>query len=556
MFKKTLKIWIVLVILLGVIVPAYSYAEEGAYEEGKPGWAFHSLFSKGGEGSSPAQKLTFTSEENAGQNLYYMILEKTEVTPNHDALRFVAQSYGFTLSEAQQALDFSPRPFLQKSSYMTQQEAFDRVAQFQEDFEKAREDMVEREKLKAEVSMMEIFANGELSDSGFDLVYDLDVIEKILFFKASKSDIYSEDKPSSEGPNEGDKLKDMASPTPYEGDSPTKTDTIPDIGISAEEAKAAERKGSKYQDLEETLTVNDDVDRDICASFDLAAIVENYDRPTTAGAGAGEAGTTSGGDGAGGDDSGAGDSSGEDDIGIEGTTEAESSDGGPLETLDDIYEEEQGLCLGEFICIKLDFIYKQASVYSDQDNCIQCHVEKINDKFDEAIKSSMMPSKVTGNLFESGKCKAGFDLPSFINLNLILVPMPPLIPKNDDLMQISSFEKEFNKFMNRYVPKGKSIFNFELDEEVTLEAMSYSNMQETQQELLEHIQTAQEDARNLVKEQVRALEKASEVSGQATLLKTLGAEMAQMNMYFTSFKQIFDQIYKPCFATANKQDVQ
>ena len=43
--------------------------------------------------------------------------------------------------------------------------------------------------IKAAVEPSEIFANGNLDDSGFDLINDLQIIEKLLFLKSNPIDV-------------------------------------------------------------------------------------------------------------------------------------------------------------------------------------------------------------------------------------------------------------------------------------------------------------------------------------------------------------------------------
>lgn len=175
----------------------------------------------------------------------------------------------------------------------------------------------------------------------------------------------------------------------------------------------------------------------------------------------------------------------------------------------------------------------------------------------------MLPSKATGNLFESGKCKKGFSLPSLINLNLIAVPMPPMPPANDDLIFFHSFEAEFDKFLSRYVPESIAEVlgaeegeRFSTVEQTTLSEVQYSNAEQTMTELFQNVRSMQEEAERQVAEQMETLEKSENIESKAEFFRAIGTEIDQMNMYFNSFKYIFEQIKEPCYQSANKGDVQ
>jgi len=65
------------------------------------------------------------------------------------------------------------------------------------------------------------------------------------------------------------------------------------------------------------------------------------------------------------------------------------------------------VCWGKF-CLTINYVYETpTSKYMDADNCIACHIEKINEQLKKTISHSLSPNKIPGNLIETPKCKNG-----------------------------------------------------------------------------------------------------------------------------------------------------
>ena len=75
-------------------------------------------------------------------------------------------------------------------------------------------------------------------------------------------------------------------------------------------------------------------------------------------------------------------------------------------------------------------------------------------------------------------------------------------------------------------------------------------------ELFQNIRSTQAEAERQVAEQLETLEKSENVESKSEFFGAVGSEIDQMNMYFYSFKYIFEQIKGPCYQSANKGDVQ
>jgi len=111
-------------------------------------------------------------EKNAGQNLYLAIYNKIILGTEKNALKQVGQSSGLNTYEIQAVLAGDITPLMQKHPHWTQEEIERNMYELQERYN----DFVDIEELRSEseayVMPSEIFANGDVSDSGFDLIHD------------------------------------------------------------------------------------------------------------------------------------------------------------------------------------------------------------------------------------------------------------------------------------------------------------------------------------------------------------------------------------------------
>jgi hypothetical protein len=102
----------------------------------------------------------------------------------------------------------------------------------------------------------------------------------------------------------------------------------------------------------------------------------------------------------------------------------------------------------DIICVTLDFIEKPATAeFNKTDNCIQCHVQFINESLQKTISHSLIPAKATGNLGESGLCKnaAGTSLGA-VGMNVSVNFVPVITPVKDDLITLGNITDEWDKY--------------------------------------------------------------------------------------------------------------
>ena len=128
-----------------------------------------------------------------GKDLYNLVYVKRFIVPEKNALKDIAKNYGLTITEAKSVAGGSIIPLL-NSSYnktpnMTQEKALRIMREVKESYEMLNEAYALQQEADTSIAPSEIFANNDLIDSGFDLIYDLSKIEEALFVEISETTI-------------------------------------------------------------------------------------------------------------------------------------------------------------------------------------------------------------------------------------------------------------------------------------------------------------------------------------------------------------------------------
>lgn len=391
-----------------------------------------------------------------GEDLYSLIYAKLITFPGKSALKEVATSAGLTQNEARAVLNGSITPIFNnpnmKSRNISQEQALIMLQKMQEDFALKSEAYAIEQEVDATIKPSELFADGDLSNSGFDLVFDLNRIEEILFLNESPVDV--------------------GAPYPKGGDSPINPTDNPSLADGFVEnnssvAVAPLINGGNGLNENGKLQIGDKeipvevLDKDVCddGSSPLSQAAGNFDN---AQGGAVNNGVARG-DGnvaEDGGDAGNGGDGGDAAVARGGVEPAPADDWKTAwcKGLDDANVQISA-------CIDIKMIKKTVSSFQAGDSCIACEMEQINSWLDKTLSHSLIPGKATGNLLESAKCKGQMFAIPLLNFQFIKIwnPVPPA-PK-DDLIENGNVFEEWNKFVKTYKPLDVtgSLWNLKVD---------------------------------------------------------------------------------------------
>ncbi len=511
--------------------------------------------------------------KKAGQDLYKKIYGMTNVIPERKAVKNISGKFGTTESNLLQLLNNDFSPIMEHSPHLTQQEAVNKMFEIQQRFQEEKDLLDLEADVKATVEPNEIFANGNIDDSGFDLVNDLDNIQNILFKKIDPIDIggtydaTGESSPAaketSRGGSRSVSIRDTTTSDPaYSG---IVAEKIPETGTKTRVLplkKYADKYGTEQKSLPPTVpaaAVNSNicvVENNLNKSLqDFAqnqlkdsrfketptrteqkSLFPSWERsrpfPT---------------------DKTAAD--------IPEFTYSDTTPPTPLKpaSADNWLKK---LPCNDIFCLKVNFIKKPATAtYRDADNCIACHIEKIDEKLKQTINHSLVPAKATGNLLEPGLCKsATFDLlgSGLLGLRFHAVSKPVLTPTNDDLIYGSSIVQEWEKFTNTYKPfpfEEKRASEPKSDDETSeppsdetekaaVKSLAEAGESTKQEDILKTIQRQSEKSAQEREKAISVAETAIQSDVASGFYQAIARELEQMNYYFDSFRDMLGSLHK------------
>lgn len=554
--KKFLPIITGVLIGAAVAVGGIMLRGETAFgEEGTTWWNDFVAFS---------ESKSFTWEDvfgpdKYGEDMYSLVYSKFVTFPGKSALKDVASRYGLTQDEARSVLQGTITPIFNnpdlKTRHITQEQAQKMMADMQEYFELANEAYALEQEVDATIKPSELFANGDLSDSGFDLVYDLTKIEEILFLEGSPVSVgapYEGGPDSPNDPTDGRARED--------GFLPNNT------GVAVSPLEAANGAGGlnangNLQIGDKEVEV-DILEEDVCVddSNALNAARDAFDEDNAGGdneddaAGAGEG---DGGEGDGGDDD--GNDEAEDDSEIPPQVQAAPADDWAkawCKGVNSRAEEGDDVDVQIAVCLEITMIKKTVTSFQPGDSCIACELEQINTLLDKTLSHSLIPGKATGNLLESAKCKSSASL---LNFQFITIwnPIPP--PPKDDLIENKNVFEEWNKFVTTYKPLDitGSLLNMELETWDTVDTTkdpqsSAEFVQEfkqqsapsglTQQQLLNSMIDQKFEYQAEAVTNLKEMEVTSAGTNKTVYFDAILQEVQQMAAFFTNFSNTYKLI--------------
>ncbi len=501
-----------------------------------------------------------------GKNLYNLVYKKLTRDAGKDALTQVSKNFGLTPEEARAAINGSLTTILnnenRRSTGMSQATAAKIVADLQSDYADLSELYQIQQEVDTLIAPSEIFSNGDLSDSGFDLINDLAAIEEILFVEKSPvtvGGVYEEAYKSPFNPTEDQKQ--------YENYVANETDVaeLP-LVIDSDGKVGVIKIGDK--EVEAEMLDHDDCEED----NGLANAINDFNDKNGGGGGEGDVGGGGEGDG----DDGGGEGAPEDIKPQTPTTSAPkgnwakqwcpgyeepgvfagvASKFNSLGGVGDNYIaggaasanfESKAFSANMGVCFDIKAIKKKIATYLPGATCILCEVEKINLLLDKTLSHTLIPNKATGNLMESAKCKKAAMVP-LINLQFILIWNPVPTPINDKLIFGRNLFESWNEFTEKYQPillskdkTSQSEERHDLTDQFNLELLDeLSSGKTSQADMYNKISRIKAEAAAQAAADVDKSDVGNDIANDMTTSRILLQEIKQMNALFKNFKDTY-----------------
>lgn len=512
------------------------------------------------------------------KNLYTYIYQEIFDRPEREALLELASAYGLTPIDAELVIQGSVSPLMRGRQNYTQDDAVRDSRKVMQSYAEILKTRRMKYELAASVTPTEIFANGDLSDSGFDLIHDLDLIEEILFIDKGK--VYLNQKPfgskaisltpggkgagatvSGARGNFGDGALGATNDAASDASNSAKNDNVADTADTSS-------RTFTFDDLirkQDRTPTGGPLNRCIVPT-PLQKALDEYGRGSTSRT---ETGGTSGGrSGKSGKSSASAQSDNADlsatpisdipspELAIipvkpEGAfkvpNEAFCSElgGTPIYT----YRTKIGLVEKELFCVNLIERMRTYTTFSPERSCIQCMIAGMNESMKALLSKNLIPNKLTGNTYESAKCKSSIRLSNMLDMNIILAPTPVITPQKYGKFAANDIGKMWDKFSKRYLPfsnpqdSSKERIQREALQNLgggTTDADGKQRNRPSQTDALSEIQVAFSQHMSEIAERNSNLQTDQTSSFVDDMYQQMVPELRQMTAYFIYFKDIFE----------------
>lgn len=499
------------------------------------------------------------------KNLYLMIYQITLVKPEDDAFKQIAANYGMTQSEAAAVYNGSILPVANRSPpERSQQDIYNRANQLRSDFNDLYDVFSLQQELNLASAASEVFSNGNVADSGFDLVHDLDIIEEILFGQKSKSTLG--------GPLDfgGNSEKDLANEMNPQEEAP-KSPSIPDVYNSLNKTQEPASSGGDEskppeQQFDPTKLV-EIAQNDVCPKPETAlekSLSEfkkeeeqksNQNGEQPSGTGSGSTPETPSGSG----------SSTVKHQSLLNKVKPENPDDWSNKINCDGYAygveagKESKISTAFYLCLELKTKWETYSTIVPDAPCVSCELQKILAYMNKTVEHSLVPNKVTGNFLEPSKCKSALIDSIDIKFNMIWSPiMTP--PKGDAILGKNIFV-EWEKFLNRSHPLlleglGRSLLPDHIDQVAADTAMQNTEPDANYTAIMEQVNQVRDTFTKQQAENIDKFDSISEGENFVTYSQDVLREVNQMTKYFQGFKTTFETLAnETCPSILNKQKI-
>lgn len=537
--------------------------------------------------------------DEVGQNLYLLIYKKVNVQPEEDAYENTAGRYAVTKGDLNLIASGDYTPILEEKSTLTQEELRNKVSEINDRLEEEQELLQVEADIKSTVEATEMFANGDLQDSGFDLINDLRLIEEILFLKTDPIDIGGSyldaggrrtgASPSLANIGQTNESDQAVTPPPETTVGPTVGTSVQPFSNTAglntgsttgstgapSSQSAPDAGGGTDQDLNPNTCFADNDLSNALSKFTQNAStnpdlkdLSNSNNNTLDTGGNVNTNTPDGPDNS--IVSPASNNNANQNPGADFLPAAVDEDinpqGTPPATRDTWLKPD--VCNNVF-CLTVEIISEPVtSQYQNSDNCIACHAEKINEVLDLVISHSLAPSKATGNLAEPAICKKAIaQVFSNVSLNVHTMSVPVETPQNDDLVFRTSTLEDFkqNCYAREFFPFDKCDDPSEdtetreyvpapiLEDRAAKQAINSVADGETIAEVQKRISNVIDSYTIEQQGRIELLEQENEGDLGILSFSPLNTEMLKMNGYFINIRDIIKSLHVPVDTIPGKQ---
>ncbi|MBN1494323.1 hypothetical protein JW911_01145 [Candidatus Peregrinibacteria bacterium] len=450
-----------------------------------------------------------------GENLYLEVYKSSTGKAAENTTKGIADKYGVSKENIEKIVKNGDiTSLIESDKNATLAELQIKYLKITNDYKTTLETENLRNNLEAQASPGEIYADGNTSNSDFDLLYDLNVIETILFDKSTPSSFTNQFK------NPAVKII-----------SSQELEALRNLFKNQEQREAQEAREliTKSEDKKtpaETLGTNPLS----CFESDdtLINALSTFNNQQQSSEAQTQAGTET--------------------DGQEATAPflgAATSENLPKAPPDDW--KSTTLCAeGQTFCITIDFEMKLAELgnYPKEANCIACHVQKINEELDKILTKPTTPNKLPGNLLEMPKCKTGF-VNIATSMNIITKAVPPPLQDNKNVFHNINIDKEWQKIIATYTtPKAASTAT----RKALMDAPPNATLEEIQKRTVQMNSSIQQDQQ----QNLQTAQKENQSENKTQKFQLLIGEINKMNSYFKSIKENFEKLKKPCEELASK----
>jgi hypothetical protein len=447
-------------------------------------------------------------------DMYLKIYEEVNKNPEKNALKKSASTLGMDPKDVQNIVKNGDLSTLTNGKKDTELETIV-IRYFAVLKEYNKELSIEnlRSDLESTIKPREIFIDGDTSNSDFDLIKDLSIIEEILFNEDSGtngySGIFEMPKFNFEDPEEKEKFNELLR---GQGETPSTSPSETKIGPKYEEGE-----------INPLACFETDTESDLKKSLKKFENEQNQQKNTKNGQNNGES-----------------------------KQAIKDNEFPKAEKEEDVFKY---LCPdAAHLCINIDFVLKEAGLAGRKpdDTCIECSIIAINKALDKLLKKPLSTNKLTGNILEMPKCKK-INLP--VNMQIVTVAVP--VPQSHNHIQ-ADIGKAWQRFNELYKPiwyKKKEDApeeNTNLADRQTKKAVMNASEDASLEEIQKRIEEQSKITTAEKKEEQNRAEQEAVSEKQGRYYQQIMQELNTMNLYFDTMKSTFEKMKAPCNELSKK----